>query len=98
MSVIDDIEHIAKRMDACFSLLDNAPNLVGAEMGLPADNVDYSTFRWEDYKGLTAYAPSEMQGLAYTDEDGFRRIEVDSLSEPAYMVALGSYYLKNENG
>lgn len=63
LSVIRDIAHIARRIEAFFFLLEKVPDLIGTEMGLPADDVDYSIFRWEDYKGLTAYNPGAMQDM-----------------------------------
>lgn len=73
------------------------PKNEGVEMGLP-EGVSGATKRYEDFRLLTDPASYQvaLQELAYTDELGFRRIEVDGLDSPAYMAALGTYYTKNE--
>ncbi|PWM36556.1 MAG: hypothetical protein DBX66_06605 [Clostridiales bacterium] len=67
-------------------------------MELPKENVNFEMYRWEDYNGIKRDNPKIMQDMAYTDQDGFRRIHVPGLEEAAYMAALGSFYLKDEMG
>ena len=70
----------------------------GETMGLP-EGVSGATKRYEDFSALTDPASHQvaMQKLAYTDELGFRRINVEGLDSPAYMAALGTYYTGGES-
>lgn len=57
-------------------------------------NVNGEIKRYEDYRKLsdTTSSQYQLQQLAYTDEFGFRRIQIEELDKPVYMVAMGSYY------
>lgn len=50
--------------------------------------------RYEDYRKLSDKSSNQykMQQMAYTDDLGFRRINIEGLDKPAYMAAFGSYY------
>lgn len=67
-------------------------------MGLP-EEVDGYTKRYEDFRMLTDTTSNQyqLQQLAFTDEYGFRRIHVEGLDQPAYMVAMGSYYTEADS-
>ena len=63
-----------------------APKTVTAEIDVPY-YPEYKGFKsFESCENLTAYVPGALQELAYTDENGFRRIN------DRYMVAVGTYF------
>ena len=91
-------ESVLDQIKTFFFILGKAPQSLGKEMQLPKENVNFEMYRWEDYNGIKRDNPKIMQDMAYTDQDGFRRIHVPGLEEAAYMAALGSFYLKDEMG
>lgn len=74
--------------------------LVDAEvMDLPSDVK--GTFKsFMPYTMITDKTTNQynLQQDAITDDRGFRRIVVGDLSQPAYMVALGTYYSRGQVG
>lgn len=58
-------------------------------LDIPTCNTEFKTYM--DYRCITdkTSAQYELQQFAWTDEDGFRRIDND------YIVAMGTYYAEN---
>lgn len=64
----------------------------GKVMGLPNVEGRFKSYMSYESIKLESSPAYKLQQIAVTDERGFRRVEVEGLSEPAYVVALGTYY------
>ena len=88
-SITYTVENLAKSSSTTDTYYEIPMEIPTETLDIPTCNTEFKTYM--DYRCITdkTSAQYELQQLAWTDEDGFRRIGDD------YIVAMGTYYAEN---
>lgn len=88
-SITYTVENLAKSSGTTNTYYEVPMEIPIETLDIPTCNTEFKTYM--DYRCITdkTSAQYELQQFAWTDEDGFRRIDND------YIVAMGTYYAEN---